>query len=98
MLGYRIAGEEAMLRVGFIGLGAMGLPMARNVLKAGLPLTVWARRPESADSIRSEGASWAESPADLASRSDVVVLIVTNSPDVEELVTSPNGVLAGAHS
>jgi 3-hydroxyisobutyrate dehydrogenase len=96
--GYPGIREVAMLRVGFIGLGAMGLPMARNVLKAGLPLTVWARRPESADAIRSEGASWAESPANLASRSDVVVLIVTNSPDVEELVTNPNGVLEGAHS
>lgn len=87
-----------MLRVGFIGLGAMGLPMARNVLKAGFPLTVWARRPESADAIRAEGAGWAETPSDLAARSDVVITIVTNSPDVEELVTGPQGLLAGANS
>src|SRR5689334_13819902 len=59
MLEYRLAGEDVMLRVGFIGLGAMGLPMARNVLKSGFPLTVWARRPESTDEIRSEGAGWA---------------------------------------
>jgi 3-hydroxyisobutyrate dehydrogenase len=79
-----------------IGLGAMGLPMARNVLKAGFPLAVWARRSERAQAIRSEGADWAESPAVLAKRSDVIVLIVTNSPDVEELVTGPDGILEGA--
>lgn len=86
-----------MLRVGFIGLGAMGLPMARNVMKAGFPLTVWARRPERAEAIRGEGAGWAESPADLARESDVVITIVTNSPDVREVVAGARGLLAGAH-
>jgi 3-hydroxyisobutyrate dehydrogenase-like beta-hydroxyacid dehydrogenase len=86
-----------MLRIGFIGLGAMGLPMARNVLKAGFPLTVWARRPQSAEEIRSEGAGWADSPADLARGADVVITIVTNSPDVEELMTGAQGILTGAY-
>lgn len=86
-----------MQRVGIIGLGAMGLSMAKNVLKAGFPLTVWARRPESAEEIRSEGAAWADSPAELARASDVVVTIVTNSPDVVEIVTGDDGLLAGAH-
>lgn len=85
-----------MLRVGFIGLGAMGLPMAKNVLKAGFPLTVWARRPESAAEIREQGAAWADSPADLAKHSDVIITIVTNSPDVQDLVTGANGLLQGA--
>ena len=85
-----------MLRVGMVGLGAMGLPMANNVHKAGFPLTVWARRPESARQIREDGAAWAESPAALARVSDVVMLVVTNSPDVEELVTGPKGILEGA--
>jgi 3-hydroxyisobutyrate dehydrogenase len=85
-----------MQRVGFIGLGAMGLPMARNILKVGFPLTVWARRAEAAEVIRIEGASWAASPADLAENSDTVITIVTNSPDVEDLVTRPDGLLAGA--
>ena len=75
-----------MLRVGFIGLGAMGLPMARNVLKAGFPLTVWARRSDSAQAILGEGARWADDPSELARASDVVITIVTNSPDVEEVV------------
>lgn len=87
-----------MLRVGFVGLGAMGLPMARNVMKAGFPLTVWARRPQSAEAIRSEGAAWADSPADLARESDVVITIVTNSPDVREVVAGNQGILAGAHA
>lgn len=86
-----------MLRVGFIGLGAMGLPMARNILKAGFPLNVWARRSHSADPIRAEGASWADSPAALAEVSDVIILMVTNSPDVEGLVAGADGILHRAH-
>lgn len=87
-----------MLRVGFIGLGAMGLPMARNVMKAWFPLTVWARHSERAESIRSAGASWADSPADLARNSDVVVTIVTNSPDVRQVMVGEGGILEGAHA
>lgn len=86
-----------MLRVGFIGLGAMGIPMARNILKAGFPLTVWARRPEAAGAIRGEGASWASSPSALAGDVDIIILMVTNSPDVEGLVAGPNGILRNAH-
>lgn len=85
-----------MTRVGFIGLGAMGLPMARNVIDAGFPLAVWARRRPSATSILEAGADWAESPAALARAVDILVLIVTNSPDVEQLVRGPDGILQGA--
>lgn len=85
-----------MLRVGFIGLGAMGLPMARNILRTGFPLTVWARRPDAADHIRRDGAEWADSPAGLADVSDVIILMVTNSPDVEGLVLGPAGILQNA--
>lgn len=85
-----------MLRVGFIGLGAMGRPMAGNILQAGFPLTVWARRQESAAELRAAGAAWTHSPAELAGRSDVVILMVTSSPDVAEIVTGENGLLAGA--
>jgi 3-hydroxyisobutyrate dehydrogenase len=83
-----------MHRVGLIGLGAMGLPMGRNLLKAGFELTVWARRPEIATEILAEGAVWAASSRELAERSDVVVLMVTNSPDVQQLVLEA-GVLDG---
>jgi 3-hydroxyisobutyrate dehydrogenase len=71
--------------------------MARNVLKAGFPLAVWARRPGSAEGIAGEGAQVADSPAALASRSDVVITIVTSSADVEEVVAGPGGVLEGAN-
>jgi 3-hydroxyisobutyrate dehydrogenase len=89
--------EVNMLRVGFIGLGAMGLPMARNILRAGFPLTVWARRPEATDLIRQDGAAGADSPAALAKESDIVILMVTNSPDVEGLVAGPEGILQTPH-
>jgi 3-hydroxyisobutyrate dehydrogenase len=85
-----------MQRIGFIGLGAMGLPMARNILKAGFPLTVWARRREAADQILAEGPRWAESPAAMTRMCDVVILMVTNSPDVENLVAGRDGLLEGA--
>lgn len=84
-----------MRRVGLIGLGAMGLPMSRNLLRAGFDLAVWARRPESATELLGEGATWAETPRELAQRSDVVILMVTNSPDVQELVLD-RGLLDGA--
>lgn len=87
-----------MLRVGFIGLGAMGLPMARNVMKTGFPLAVWARRPEGADAIRQEGAGWEDSPRALARTCDVVITIVTNSPDVQNVVAGEDGLLTGASS
>src|SRR5437868_202933 len=84
-----------MQRVGFIGLGAMGLPMVRNLLKAGFQLTVWARRPESAQDILVAGADWAGSPREVAERSEIVILMVTNSPDVQQLVLEA-GILDGA--
>lgn len=84
-----------MRRVGLIGVGAMGLPMGRNLLKAGLDLTVWARRPEAAAGILADGATWATSPQELAARSEVVILMVTNSPDVQALVLE-QGLLDGA--
>jgi len=80
-------------RVGFIGLGAMGMPMARNVVRAGFPLTVWARRPERADPILQAGAGWASSPAALAGSVDILITIVSDSPDVRALVTGPDGIL-----
>ena len=86
------------VRVGFIGIGVMGRPMCLNLLKAGFPLTVYARRPESAAAVVAAGAVPAESPRAVAERSDVVITMVTSSPDVEEVVLGDTGVLAGAHS
>jgi 2-hydroxy-3-oxopropionate reductase len=79
-----------------VGLGLMGLPMARNILKAGYQLTVWNRTAAKAAPLVADGAEQAGSPAEVARRSDVVVTIVTDSPDVEAVAGGENGVLAGA--
>jgi 3-hydroxyisobutyrate dehydrogenase len=83
-------------RVGFIGLGAMGAPMCRNLLKAGFPLTVWNRSRPAIDALAAEGAQAGPSAADVARGAEVIVLCVPNSPQVVEVVTGPDGVLAGA--
>lgn len=83
-------------RVGFIGLGIMGAPMAANLLKAGFELTVWNRTAGRADALVAAGASRAESPAAVARASEVTVSCVTDSPDVEAVALGPGGVVEGA--
>jgi len=83
-------------RIGFIGLGVMGKPMAINLLKAGYPLTVWNRTRSKMDELIAMGAYGASSPKEVAERSDVVITMVTDSPDVEEVILGPNGVIHGA--
>lgn len=85
-------------KVGFVGLGIMGMPMARNLMKAGYPLTVYNRTRSKAEQLGKEGAQVAESPAELGRASEVVVTIVSDSPDVEEVVLGPNGVAEGISS
>jgi 3-hydroxyisobutyrate dehydrogenase-like beta-hydroxyacid dehydrogenase len=84
------------MNVGFIGLGVMGRPMALHLLQAGYPLCVYARRSEQAAPLLDAGASFSSTPAELASRSDVVITMVTATSDVEEVLLGPNGVVAGA--
>ncbi|MGE0682197.1 MAG: NAD(P)-dependent oxidoreductase [Candidatus Binatia bacterium] len=85
-------------RVGFIGLGIMGKPMARNLLKAGFPLTVYSRRRSAVEEIMADGATGASSPREVAEQSDVVITIVTDTPDVRQVVLGENGVLTGFRS
>lgn len=92
-----MATSRTDLRVGFCGLGIMGLPMARNALKAGFPVTAWNRTAARAEPLRSEGATVAQSPREVAERSELVVTMVTNSPDVEAVLFGPDGVADGAH-
>ncbi|MDP1614076.1 MAG: NAD(P)-dependent oxidoreductase [Sulfuritalea sp.] len=73
------------MRLGFIGFGAMGGPMAEHLLSAGHQLFVWSRRPASADSLLAQGANWCDSPAAVASASEIVLTNVTGSADVEGL-------------
>ncbi len=82
-------------KVGFIGLGIMGSGMTRNLLKAGFDLTVWNRTASKMDPIVKEGAKAAENPADLAGQCDIIVLCVSDTPDVQEVLFSENGVFQG---
>ena len=90
--------EPRTTKVGFIGLGLMGLPMARNVLRAGYQLTVYNRTAAKAAVLVAEGARQVATPAEVAQRSDAVVTMVTDSPDVLEVVEGEHGLLGGASS
>ena len=82
-------------KVGFIGLGIMGKPMARNLMDAGYELTVYNRSPEKAEELGEAGATVAESPMEVAENSDVVITMLPDSPQVSEVVTGEEGVLEG---
>lgn len=84
-----------MERIGFIGLGIMGKPMAKNLLKAGYPLTVYTLEPETVREMEHLGAAGARSNREVAERSDVILTMVPNSPQVREAVLGENGALEG---
>ncbi len=83
-------------RVGFIGLGIMGQPMARNLLKAGFPLTVHNRHQSVTNEFVTAGARAALLPREVAADSDVVITMLPDTSVVEEVLTGPDGVLVGA--
>lgn len=82
-------------RVGFIGLGIMGGPMARNLMEAGYELTVHNRSPEKAEELGEAGATVAATPGETAENSDVVITMLPDSPQVREVVAGEEGVLEG---
>ncbi|MCB1956017.1 MAG: NAD(P)-dependent oxidoreductase [Rhodocyclaceae bacterium] len=81
--------------VGFVGLGAMGRPMAENVAAAGHALRVWGRRPASTAALADAGATVCATPREMASACDVVVSVVTNGEDVKAVALGDDGILAG---
>jgi 2-hydroxy-3-oxopropionate reductase len=81
--------------IGFIGLGIMGKPMARNILKAGFPLTVFSRTRGSVEALIREGASAADSAKGVAERSQVIITMLPDSPDVKDVLLGKNRVLEG---
>ena len=83
-------------RIGFIGTGIMGAPMAMNLLKAGHPLTVHTRTKSKADRLLAEGAVWKDTPAEVAAESDVVITCVPDTPDVRQVLLGDNGVIKSA--
>src|SRR2546426_12052152 len=86
-----------MERIGFVGLGIMGSPMARNAIKAGFPVTVTNRTLDRAKPLAEAGATVVRTPREVAARSDLVVTMVTSSPDVEAVTFRPDGIAGGAH-
>jgi len=83
------------MKIGFIGLGIMGKPMSLNLLKAGFQVTVWNRTTSKMDDVVQQGAQSGKSPADVAARSDVIITIVSDTPDVEKVILGENGVIHG---
>jgi 2-hydroxy-3-oxopropionate reductase len=94
------AKERNMANVGFIGLGIMGRPMALNLIKAGHTLRVHGRRPETMDPLSAAGATPCASPAEAAKHADVTIVMVSDTPDVEQVIFGDGGVIhaAGAGS
>ncbi len=86
-----------MQRIGFVGMGLMGRPMVRCLLKAGFPVRVWNRSKQKAQELLDAGATWGEGPASLAREADVVITMVTDSAASEGVICGPGGVLEGAH-
>jgi 2-hydroxy-3-oxopropionate reductase len=84
-----------MLKVGYIGLGLMGKPIAKNILKAGFPLVVHNRSREKVKELVQEGAVEAFSPAEVASQVDIVFTNLPDSPDVEKIVFGEDGIIFG---
>jgi len=86
------------LRVGFIGLGIMGEPMAENLLKEGFPLTVYNRTQQKAAGLKTAGARVADSPREVAAEAEIIITIVSDTPDVRSVVLGPNGVIEGVRA
>jgi 3-hydroxyisobutyrate dehydrogenase len=83
-------------KVGFIGLGIMGMPMARNLLKAGFEVVAYNRTASKAEALAREGARKASSPKELAIECPVVITIVSDTKDVESVILGKDGVIEGA--
>ncbi|MDQ0199349.1 NAD(P)-dependent oxidoreductase [Neobacillus ginsengisoli] len=86
------------MKVGFIGLGTMGHPMAQNLLKKGYELTIYNRTKEKTELLKQQGAAVANSPKEVSLRSEIVFTMLTADAAVEEVVLGENGIVNGVHS
>ena len=84
-------------KVGLIGLGIMGIPMARNLMKAGFEVTVYNRTAAKAERLAAEGAKTAKTPREVAEKNPVIITMVSDTPDVESVILGENGVIEGLH-
>jgi 2-hydroxy-3-oxopropionate reductase len=85
-----------MATVGFVGLGIMGRPMLRNLLKAGHTVVTYGRTPATLDSVVADGAHRTSSNADVGARAEIIITMLPDGPEVEEVVLGANGILSGA--
>lgn len=86
------------MKVGFIGLGIMGKPMSKNLLKAGYELVVLDKNQIVVEELVSAGATKAETPKEVAEQADIIITMLPNSPHVKEVVLGENGIIEGAKS
>ncbi len=85
------------MKVGFIGLGIMGSSMAYNIFKGGYDLIVYNRTESKTKIFKEAGVPVAKTPREVAEKSDVVIIMVTDAPDVESVIFGENGIIGGAH-
>ncbi|WP_121589365.1 2-hydroxy-3-oxopropionate reductase [Brenneria goodwinii] len=90
--------EVTTMKIGFIGLGIMGKPMSKNLLKAGYSLVVMDRNTEAVAEVVAAGATSADSPKLVAEQCDIIITMLPNSPHVKEVVLGENGVIDGARA
>jgi len=83
-------------KIGFIGLGIMGRPMARNLMQAGYELVVHDHHRANEEELAAQGAETAEDPSDVAARVDTIITVLPDSPQVAEVVGGERGILRGA--
>jgi 3-hydroxyisobutyrate dehydrogenase len=84
-----------MEKIGFVGLGIMGKPMALNLLKAGFDVIAYNRTEEKVEAILSAGGKKAKTPKEVAENSDIIITIVSDSPDVKDVILGENGIIYG---
>jgi 3-hydroxyisobutyrate dehydrogenase len=82
-------------KIGFAGLGIMGQGMASNILSKKYPLSVWNRTKKRSETIESEGATVVDTPAELAAESDIIIVCVSDTPDVEAVILGEDGIIHG---
>ena len=90
-------GDKVLTKIGFIGLGLMGRNMAINLIRSGHSLTVWNRTKSKMNELVHMGAIPADCPKDVAENSDVMITMVSDSPDVEAVIMGHRGIIEGAH-
>ena len=84
-----------MATLGFVGLGIMGRPMLKNLLKAGHKVVAYGRTPAKLDACVADGAGRAASNREVGERADMIFTMLPDGPEVEEVVLGPNGILEG---